>query len=230
MARKKETDKEKEAKFLEIIKKLERVSDDDLFKTLIGDLDSDDSEDSEDPDEPEWLTELMANWRIKCKKERIESSKRMVYLIRNSATICEQFREATSNYITDLDDMCLYDLYGFYYLIIRYLDKDLPKQVYEFCCEGLSKKDCTFLHTGEPKNDFLKEAIDWINQNEYLEKYGVKCCIVTLLDGAEYLLIKPPKHKNSSYEYYRILEMVSCNCKIDGSFLSVYNEKLKKYL
>ena len=199
MARRKETDEEKEAKFLEIIKKLERVSDDDLAKAF--------NEDS-----------LPVG-------ERHE-----VYLVRNSATICEQFKKATSNYITDLDDMCLYDLYGFYYLIIRYLDKDLPKQVYEFCCEGLSKKDCTFLHTGEPKNDFLKEAIDWINQNEYLEKYGVKCCIVTLLDGAEYLLIKPPKHKNSSYEYYRILEMVSCNCKIDGSFLSVYNEKLKKYL
>ena len=200
MARRKETDEEKEAKFLEIIKKLERVSDDDLAKAFNKDG---------------LITEY---------------GKRAAYLIRNIATICEQFKKATSNYITDLDDICLYDLYGFYYLIIRYLNGDLAEQVYKYCCEGLDKEDCTFLYAGEPKNDFLKKAIDWINQNEYLEKYGVKCCIVTLLDGAEYLLIKPPKHKNSSYEYYRILEMVSCNCKIDGSFLSVYNEKLKKYL
>lgn len=200
MARRKETDEEKEAKFLEIIKKLERVSDADLAKAL---------------NEDGLVTEY---------------GKRVAYLIRNSATICEQFKKATSNYITDLDDICLYDLYGFYYLIIRYLDSDLAKQVYEFCCEGLDKEDCTFLYAGEPKNDFLKKAIDWINQREELDKYGVKCCIVTLLDGAEYLLLKYPKHKNNSYEHACVREMVSCNCKIHEYFLSVYNEKFKKFL
>lgn len=206
MARRKETDEEKEAKFLEIIKKLKRVPDDDLAKAF-----NDDG----------LITEY---------------GKCAVYLIRNSATICEQFKKATSNYITDLNDICLYDLYGFYYLIIRYLygwdlhGRDLPKQVYKYCCEGLDKEDCTFLYAGEPKNDFLKRAIDWINQREELEKYGVKCCIVTLLDGAEYLLLKYPKHKNHSYEHECVCEMVDCNYKIHEDFLSVYSSRLEKYL
>ena len=223
MAIREKTDEEKEAEFLEIIKKLEHVSDDDLFKALIGDLDS---EDPEELNEPKW----MAFWRIRCKEQIIESSKLMIYLIRNSATICDQFKKATSNYITDLDDICSYDLYGFYYLIIGYLDKDLSKQVYEYCCESLDKKDCTFLNKGEPKNNFLKEAIDWINQNEYLEKYGVKCCIVTLLDGAEYLLLKYPKHLNTSFEEFGVRDMVGCNCKIHEYFFSVYNKQIKELL
>ena len=199
MARRKETDEEKEAKFLEIIKKLERVSDDDLAKAF--------NEDS-----------LPVG-------ERHE-----VYLVRNSATICEQFREATSNYITDLYDICLFDLYNFYYLIIRYIDENLSEQVYDFCCKGLDKKDCTFLNKGEPKNDLLKEAIDKINQDIILEKYGSKCCIVTLLDGAEYLLLKRPKHKNNSYENFMYELMAKRNTTIRGKSLLCYEDNLKKYL